>query len=96
MPVVLISPPGFTQEQYEESIRRLRPGSDRLESPSDWPVEGLLAHIAGEGENGFRVVDVWESEDAVRRFGEVLIPILRELGVEGEPEIYPAHSFVSA
>jgi hypothetical protein len=32
----------------------------------------------------------------VRRFGEVLIPILRELGVEGEPEIYPTHSFVSA
>jgi hypothetical protein len=96
MPVVLVSPPGFTREQYEESIRRLRPGSDRLELPSDWPVEGLLAHIAGEGENGFRVVDVWESEDAVRRFGEVLMPILRELGVEGDPEIYPTHSFVSA
>jgi hypothetical protein len=96
VPVVLISPPGFTQEQYEESIRRLHPDKSRLESPSDWPVEGLLAHIAGEGENGFRVVDVWESEDAVRRFGEVLIPILRELGVEGEPEIYPTHTFVSA
>jgi hypothetical protein len=96
VPVVLISPPGFTREQYEESIRRLRPGGDRLESPSDWPVEGLLAHIAGEGANGFRVVDVWESEDALRRFGDVLMPILRELGVEGEPEIYPTHSFVSA
>ena len=32
-------------------------GKSRMESPSDWPVEGLLAHIAGRGESGFRVVD---------------------------------------
>jgi len=64
-------------------------------SPADWPVEGLLAHIAGEGPNGFRVVDVWESEDAMRRFGDTLKPALKALGVEAEPEIYPAHTFVS-
>jgi tetratricopeptide (TPR) repeat protein len=59
------------------------------------PTHRTRAHRS-TGEYGFRVVDVWESEDAVRRFGDVLIPILRELGVEGEPEIYPTHSFVSA
>ena len=96
MPVVLVSPPGFTREQYEESVRRLVPGTDRLASPSDWPVEGLLAHIAGEGPNGFRVVDVWESEEAVQRFGDIIVPMLRELGAESEPEIYPTHTFVSA
>jgi hypothetical protein len=42
------------------------------------------------------VVDVWESEDAFRRFGEKLLPILQEIGVEGQPEIYHAHTFVSA
>jgi hypothetical protein len=66
-----------------------------MESPADWPVEGLLVHTAGQGESGFRVVDVWESEDAFRRFGESLIPILQEVGVEDEPEIYPTHTFVS-
>jgi hypothetical protein len=66
-----------------------------LESPADWPVAGLLAHVAGQGENGFRVVDVWESEDAFRRFGETLMPILQEIGVEGQPEIYPTHTFVA-
>lgn len=86
---------GVTREQYEESVRRLTNGG-RLESPTDWPVEGLLAHVAGEGPNGFRVVDVWESEDAFGRFGETLVPILRELGVQGEPEVYPTHTFVSA
>jgi hypothetical protein len=88
---------GLTREQYEETVSRLTGGAKRrMESPADWPVEGLLAHAAGEGPNGFRVVDVWESEEACRRFGEHLEPILREVGVQAEPEIYPAHAFVSA
>ena len=93
MPMVLISPP-FTQEQYEETIRLLTGG--RVDSPTDWPVEGLLAHIAGQGESTFRVVDVWESEEALNRFAEIIGPILREAGVEGDPEVYPAFTYVSA
>ena len=95
MPVVLIHE-GVTQEQYEESVRRLTGGKERLESPADWPTDGLLAHIPGQGPNGFRVIDVWESEEAMQRFAEVLLPVLAEIGVEGEPEVYPAHTFVSA
>ena len=86
---------GLTRENYEEVVRRMT-GKARMESPADWPVEGLLVHATGEAEGGFRVVDVWESEEAVQRFGETLMPILREVGVEAEPEIYPAHTFVSA
>ena len=63
MAVVLVFE-GVTQEQYEESVRKLTGGKDRVESPADWPVEGLLAHIAGQGPTTFRVVDVWESEEA--------------------------------
>lgn len=96
MPVVAVfEGPSFTQEGYEESVRRLTGGASRLQSPGDWPVEGLLVHVAGQSEGGFRVVDVWESEDAFRRFGQTLMPILQEIGVEGRPEIYPAHTFVS-
>ena len=95
MPVVAVFQ-GVTQEEYEESVRKLTDGKDRFESPADWPVEGLLAHIAGEGASGFRVVDVWETEEAFGRFGETLMPILQELGVQGQPEVYPAHTFVSA
>ena len=85
MPVVLIHQgPTFTRDKYEEIIRRLT-GKDRMESPSDWPVEGLLLHVAGESPQGFRVVDVWQSEDACNRFGEALGPILQEVGVEDEP-----------
>lgn len=96
MAIVLVHQgPGLTQESYEEAVRRLT-GKSRLESPADWPVEGLLVHSAGEAEGGFRIVDVWESEEAVRDFGETLGPILQEVGVEAELEMYPAHTFVSA
>jgi hypothetical protein len=94
VPIVLVFE-GITQEQYEESIRRLTDGG-AVESPADWPVEGLVAHIAGQGPSGFRVVDVWSSEEAMKQFGDVLMPVLREIGVEGDPEIYPSHTFVSA
>ena len=86
---------GITQEQYEESVRRLTGGS-ALSSPDDWPVAGLLAHVAGQGQGTFRVVDVWESQEALEAFGAQLMPILSEIGVQGEPEIYPLHTFVSA
>jgi len=96
MAVVLVHEgPTLTEERYEQVVSGLK-GGGKLESPSDWPVEGLLVHIAGQGERGFRVVDVWESAEACRRFGEMLMPLLEEAGVEERPEVYPAHTFVSA
>src|SRR4051794_35863538 len=97
MPVVLVHQgPTLTQERYEESVRRLTGGRGRLEKPSDWPVDGLLAHAAGQSPDGFRAVDVWESEEAARRFGEKLAPVLQEIGISEQPQLYPARTFVSA
>jgi hypothetical protein len=96
MSVVLIHQgSSFTREKYEEMVRKLT-GKARMESASDWPVEGLLVHMAGDSPQGFPAVDVWQSEDACNRFGEALGPILQEVGVEDQPEIYEAHTFVSA
>ena len=97
MAVVLVHQgPTLTQEKYDEVVRRFTEGRGRVKSPSDWPVDGLLSHAAGEAPSGFRVVDVWDSEEACNRFGDVLMPILEEIGVTEQPEIYPAHAFVSA
>ena len=96
MPVVLVHQgAGLTKESYEETVRRLSGGS-ALSSPSDWPVEGLLVHAAGEAGGGFRVVDVWESQEAAARFAEKLGPIAQEIGITSQPEIYETHTFVSA
>ena len=87
--------PSLTQEKYEEVVRRLTNGKSRVESLSDFPFEGLLAHVAGLGENGFYIVDVWDSEEAVGRFREAIRPIVEEVGVEEPPDFFPAHTFVS-
>lgn len=97
MPVVLVHQgPTLTQERYEAAISKVAGGKTRLETTADWPVAGLLVHAAGQGQGGFRVVDVWESEEAAGKFGEILVPILQEVGVTDLPELYPAHTFVSA
>ena len=97
MPIVAVfQSPSLTQQTYEETVRKLTGGKKtRMESRADWPVPGLLVHAAGQGAHGFRVVDVWESEEAFRKFGEKLTPILQEVGIQGEPEIYPTHALVS-
>ncbi len=97
MPVVLVHQgPTLTRERYEEAVKKVTGGKSRAETPADWPVEGLLVHAAGQGEGGFRVIDVWESEEAAAKFGQILIPILQEIGVTDQPELYPAHTFVAA
>ena len=72
MPVVLIHQgPTVTAENYRATVQKLA-GKDKMESVSDWPVGGLLSHAAGESPSGFRVVDVWESQEACDAFGQHL------------------------
>jgi hypothetical protein len=85
--------PSLTQEKYEEVIRRLTNGKSRVESPSDLPFEGLLVHIAGQRENGFCIVDIFESEEAVEEFRQVMGTIPQEVGIEEPPDFFPAHTF---
>ncbi|MBK3624058.1 hypothetical protein JHN59_04235 [Streptomyces sp. MBT49] len=60
------------------------------------PDAGLIPHTSAPTENGWLVVDVWESEEAFRQFGEALGPILRELGVEGvRPRTCPVLNVVT-
>jgi hypothetical protein len=97
MAVILVHQgPTVTKENYDETVKKLTDGKDKMDSTSDWPVEGILVHSAGEGPDGFRVVDVWESEEAANAFGEQLGPILEEIGITDPPQMYEAHAFVSA
>ncbi|MFD8752896.1 hypothetical protein ACFV0O_18245 [Kitasatospora sp. NPDC059577] len=87
---------GMTEAQYDKSVEKVagRPGPVR--SPEDWPVPGLVSHTAAPTADGWLVVDVWESEEAFREFGEVIVPILNELGVQNpQPRIYPVHAMVT-
>jgi hypothetical protein len=57
--------------------------------------QGILSHVAGPTTDGWRVIDLRESEQAFQRFGEVIGPVLQDVGFPGEPEMFPLHTFVS-
>jgi hypothetical protein len=85
--------PGVSRAQYETTIKKALKG--RRNKLADWPVKGALAHMAGPMPNGWRVVDVWQSEAAFKRFGKLLMPILKEAGLpETEPKIFPLVRFI--
>lgn len=86
--------PSLTRERYEEVVRRLTNGQSRLESLSDGGIEGLLVHVAGEGADGFWIVDVWESQEAVERFGQMIRPIAESVGIEEPLKTYPIHTLL--
>ena len=95
MAIVLVHEgPTVTQENYDRTVEKLTGGKTKMESFSDWPVEGILMHSAGQGPDGFRVVDVWESQEAAEAFGEKLGPVLAEVGITDPPQMYEAYAFV--
>jgi hypothetical protein len=87
--------PSLTQERYEEVVRRVTGGKSRFESASDVPFGGLIVHAAGQGKDGFCVVDIFESEEAVTRFNEAMGSMPREVGIEQPPDFFPAHTFIA-
>jgi hypothetical protein len=77
-----------TPEQYDESIRR-------LEKSGDWLPEGLEYHVAFKSNGKFRVSEIWDSREQFDAFGERLMPVLKDVGIEpGEPEMLEIHNII--
>lgn len=86
--------PGATTEQYDEVCRGLNNGQP-LRSLSDWPGDGCLAHLAGATPEGLHIADVWESPEKFQAFGEKLMPLAQQAGIQlTEPVVFPVHNFV--
>ncbi|MFJ8664306.1 hypothetical protein [Streptomyces sp. NPDC093600] len=87
--IVVIEMPGVTQEQYEEN-------SEKLTGAPWWPAEGFIAHAGGKTDDGWIVVDLWESADAFRAFSEKALPILESSGMTAaRPKVYEASRVVT-
>lgn len=87
--VVRFYPTNLTKEKYDESTRL-------LEGVGAWPPDGLEYHVFFGPEGDTRVSEIWDSQEKLEAFGEVLMPILQEQGIEfsREPEIFEAHKIV--
>jgi hypothetical protein len=52
-------------------------------------------HVALESDGAIQVFDIWESQDAFEAFGQTLVPILSELGVDpGQPMAAEVHNVI--
>ena len=87
--VVRFGPQGNTTDQYNQVLRRLE-GSDK------WPPDGLEYHVAFGPSGDFRVSESWDSREQWEAFGEHLMPLLSEAGIElsNEPEVFEVHNIV--
>ena len=85
---ILFKPTSMDARGYDEVIRR-------LEAAGAGAPTGRLYHAChGEG-NDLRVVDVWESMETFEKFGQTLMPILQEIGIDpGTPKIRPIHNTI--
>jgi hypothetical protein len=85
--VVRFSPANLTAEKYDESVRR-------LEAEGLWPVDGCDYHVCFGSDGNLKVSEIWDSREQLETFGEKLMPVLSQAGIDfsGEPEIFEVHN----
>jgi hypothetical protein len=77
-----------TTEQYDETIRR-------LEGAGDFPPDGLEYHVCFLSDGNVRVSEIWNSLEQFQAFGERLMPLLADVGIDaGEPEMFEVHNII--
>lgn len=78
----------FPNEQIEKYDRALELAPHRADQPD------RSVHVCFKTENGVRVLDVWESPEAIAKFGELLGPVMQEIGLSATPRIYEVHNTI--
>ena len=90
MSITVIFPPaGTTTEQYDEIVRRLE------EAGAGAPA-GRRYHTCFGNPEALAVVDVWDSIAEFEAFGQILMPIIQDVGADvAEPEIHQTHNVIT-
>jgi hypothetical protein len=77
-----------TTEQYDDTIRR-------LEQAGDFPPDGMEYHVCFLADGNVRVSEIWDSQEQLDAFGERLMPLLADVGIDpGEPEVLEIHNII--
>ena len=78
-----------TTDKYDESIRRLREQGEFL-------PDGMEYHVCFLAPDGnIRVSEIWDSREQLQAFGQRLMPLLAEIGIDvAEPEILEVHNSI--
>jgi hypothetical protein len=86
--VVRFSPSNLTAEKYDATNQKFE------EAGLEFPPEGLELHVCFGSDDNLRVSEIWDSREQFEAFGERLMPVLSEAGIEfsGEPEVFEVHN----
>jgi hypothetical protein len=85
----IVDTPGMTQEQYEAAHQQL---GNPLEN-------GALVHIAGPIEGGWRVVEIWPSQEAANSFfgSERVHQVFQDAGIPPvQPAVFPVYALYAS
>ena len=76
-------------EKYDETL-------PKIEASGQFPPDGLEFHVAFNAGGSFRVSEIWDSKEKFEAFGQRLMPILAENGIElaGPPEVLEVHNII--
>jgi hypothetical protein len=87
--VVRFVPKSMSSQQYDDVIKRLN-------AAGAGAPKGRLFHVAFGSPDALRVSDIWDTHENFDRFGETLMPILQEVGVDpGTPEFIETHNIIA-
>jgi hypothetical protein len=86
--LVRFTPTAMRTEQYDSAV-------SKMEEAGEFPPEGLDLHVCFGEDGDLKVSEVWDSTEKFEAFGEKLMPVLAEIGIEpGEPQVIPVHNVV--
>jgi hypothetical protein len=86
--LIRFAPASLSVEQYDEAV-------GRIQENGEWPPDGMEYHVCFGSDGNLRVSEIWDSQEQLDAFGERLMPVLSEIGIEpGQPEILEVHNIV--
>jgi len=87
--VLVFEGAGVTQAQYDQVRKEVMPDNK--------PAAGMLYHVGAPMANGWRVVEVWESQAAADQFfQDKLGKALQKANINVKPEVTQAHNIIKA
>jgi len=82
------APQSMSAQQYDTVVKR-------LEAAGAGKPAGRLYHACFGPADKVMVFDVWDSQASFDRFGQTLMPIMAELGIDpGQPQVMPIHNII--
>jgi len=86
--VVRFHPANLTAEKYDATNSKVE--------EAGFPPEGLDYHVCFGSRGNLMVSEIWDSREQLEAWGEKLMPVLAEAGIEfsAEPDVFEVHAIV--